>query len=358
MIYKQRGSKYYWTKFMWRGEIYRKSTGATDKKTARTIEAKIRSELAQANFGIFQPKETTLLADFLTDRFLPFVESTPDIKSNTREYYRRGTAHLLASKKLAGLELTEIDEQQVAKFAARNPHSISTLNRNLRTLRHALKLAEKWKVIDRAQAVRLSPGENERDRVVTDEEMTRYLTASLQPWRDIASIMFMLGMRPGEVYALRWEQIDFQNGFLFIIRGKTEKAKRQLSLEPVQQILEYRHQKAGLPTEGWVFPANTKSGHIQQGSAKNQHLKALARSGVKPFAPYSLRHTALTNLAGVCDTFALKSIAGHASIRTTQRYVHPQAVVISEAFTKIAERKKIVIAGGHSDILAPETQTA
>ena len=74
MLYKQSGSKYYWTKFQWRGKTYRKSTGATNQKTARGIEARIRSELANGRFGILQPKETPTLGVFLKERFLPFID--------------------------------------------------------------------------------------------------------------------------------------------------------------------------------------------------------------------------------------------------------------------------------------------
>jgi integrase len=41
--------------------------------------------------------------------------------------------------------------------------------------------------------------------------------AAMQPLRDIAGILFVLGMRPGEVYALRWEQIDFASGLITIL---------------------------------------------------------------------------------------------------------------------------------------------
>jgi integrase len=367
MIYRQPGSKYYWTKFNWQGKTYRVTTGATDRKTAQSISARIRSEMAMGNFGILQPKEIPTLAEFMKEQFLPYVKSTKDIAPKTKEYYQLGSVHLLASKKLSSTKLTDIDDQALARFSAKNKYSISTLNRNLRTLRHALQLAEKWKVIDRAPKVSIAPGENVRDRVITDEEMKLYLMACLQPWRDIASIMFTLGMRPGEIYALRWEQVDFNSGFIFILRGKTQNSKRQLSIEPVRPILEYRHRDAGFPHTGWVFPADTKSGHIGQGSAKNQHLKAIAAANnaakekakeagitnsedkIKAFAPYCLRHTALTTLATLTDSFTLKKIAGHASVRTTQRYVHPQDQVIEDAFAKITERKKVVIAGGHSE---------
>jgi integrase len=134
----------------------------------------------------------------------------------------------------------------------------------------------------------------------------------------------------------------------------------------IQRILEARHREQGRPSEGWIFPTESKSGHLEQGSAKNQHLKAIQavnkaageaarKAGVadpdtklKPFAPYSIRHTALTNLAAQCDTFALKTIAGHSSITITQRYVHPHAEAITEAFKKIALRQNGVTDGGDS----------
>jgi integrase len=55
---------------------------------------------------------------------------------------------------------------------------------------------------------------------------------------------------------------------------------------------------------------------------------------VRPFPPYTFRHTALTRLAeSGCDSFTLAKIAGHGSISTTQRYCHPQAEAIEAAFS-------------------------
>jgi site-specific recombinase XerD len=46
-----------------------------------------------------------------------------------------------------------------------------------------------------------------------------------------------------------------------------------------------------------------------------------------------MRHTALTMLAEKgCDGFTLIAIAGHASIATPQKYIHPQKRAIKAAF--------------------------
>ena len=65
----------------------------------------------------------------------------------------------------------------------------------------------------------------------------------------------------------------------------------------------------------------------------NAKVKKNKGRELKPFEPYILRHTALTQLAqaGV-DVFTLARIAGHSSITITQRYVHPQADAIERAF--------------------------
>ncbi len=169
-------------------------------------------------------------------------------------------------------------------------------------------------------------------------------------------------MLPGEAYTLRWENVRLNGagGLIQITQGKTKAAKRMLPMVPaVDQALKARHEAPGRPATGWVFPTGSKSGHIEESSAKQWHAKALATlekarkenpefPAMKPFEPYCLRHTALTRLADAgCDAFTLARIAGHSSIAITQRYVHPQAEAIERAF------QKLVTDAGHLTMLRP-----
>jgi integrase len=184
----------------------------------------------------------------------------------------------LQASDLVRLQLDEITNQEASQFAAKNgKFSASTINQALRTLRRVLKLAEEWGRLDRAPKISLATGERQRERVLTDDEMKHYLMACAQPWRDVATIMFCLGMRPSEIYSLRWEQISLtEQGFIQVTKGKSKAARRMLPLVPaVQKILESRHREQGCPSEGWIFPTESKSGHLEQGSAKNQHQKAI-----------------------------------------------------------------------------------
>lgn len=354
MIYKK--GRYYMAKFMWEGKVFRKSTRCTNAKDARTVEGTLRSELAKGNFGILKAKPRTTLGEFLKRDFLPFIETEFRTKPNTHDYYRYGVRNLQASE-LAGLRLDEITSQHVTGFIAQHGHlEASTVNRDLRTLRRALSLAVEWGKLDRMPKVTLAKGEKRRERVLADEEAERYLAACPQPWREVATVLLGTGMRPGEAYTLRWDNVllNGAGGLIHITQGKTKAAKRMLPMVPaVYQALKARHEALDRPATGWVFPAGSASGHIEESSAKQWHAKALATlekarkenpdlREIMPFEPYCLRHTALTKLADAgCDAFTLARIAGHSSIAITQRYVHPQAEAIERAF------QKLVTDGGH-----------
>lgn len=50
----------------------------------------------------------------------------------------------------------------------------------------------------------------------------------------------------------------------------------------VRGVLQERWMGFGRSVEGWVWPAPTKSGHIDHSSLKKQHVKALKISGGRP----------------------------------------------------------------------------
>ena len=361
MIYKPKDRCYYRVKFMWHGQLIHKCTRATDAKTARSIEAKIRTELVRGNWDILELKPSPTLGEFLRKDFFPYTQSKFKTKPNTLDYYKYGSKSLLTSD-LAHLRLDEITDQHARHYEDRKTHlKPTTINRGLRTPRRALSLATQWGKLDRMPKISLARGERQRERVLSDEEATLYLAACRQPWRDVATVMLGTGMCPGELFTLCWEHVllNEEGGLIQILLGKTKARRRFLPMVPaVYHAFRTRHEAQGRPNEGWVFPAGSKTGHLGQGTAKGQHARALKASGVKRFEPYCLRHTALTNLAKAgCDAFTPAKIAGHSKISTTERYIHPAEDTIQRAFEKIAERRKLVTNGGHQENKPMEEST-
>jgi integrase len=137
--------------------------------------------------------------------------------------------------------------------------------------------------------------------LLRDEQ--KYLEKAAPLLHNVATVLLDTGMRPEECHHLTWENLNWdarRNGTIMITRGKTKAARRLLPMTPrVRAILEFRWEAAGEPGAGWVWPANTRSGHMEHDTLRVQHKNALAASKVRPFVIYSFRHTFLTRLAGI-----------------------------------------------------------
>lgn len=152
--------------------------------------------------------------------------------------------------------------------------------------------------------------------------------------RDAAVLLLECGLRPEECHRLRWAEVS--EGTLRIAHGKTENARRVIPLhERAASVLEMRRAVAG--ESEWVFPAPTRSGHIEQFSLKKQHAAACEAAEVEHFPVYTIRRTCLTRWAAVMDPYTLAYLAGHSDFSTTKRYVHPQKEQVLEAMRKAHE---------------------
>jgi integrase len=375
-VYKR--GKIWWYKFFWNGEPIRESTKQSNKRNAEQMEAAHKTSLAKGEVGIREKKPVPTLENFMDRDFLPFVRITKAPKPNTVRFYENSVANLKGYSKLAGLPVDQITAENLAGFVAHRQVAkvqVSTLNRDLATLRRVFHLAQEWgKVSTVLPRVRLLPGENRRERVLTAEEERKYLEAATsvghglsegyglalegiravkrgqqpkQPdaflLRDAVTVLIDCGLRPEECFRLKWLD-GIRDGAIEIHTGKGRGSRRRIPASPrVLSVLEMR--RAGAVSE-WVFPAETRSGHIEASTLKKQHAAALKASGVAPFVLYIFRHTCITRWAKHMDPFTLHVLAGHTDMNTTKRYVHPSDADILEAMEKVR--------GGHRIGHTPE----
>ena len=120
-------------------------------------------------------------------------------------------------------------------------------------LRRVLHLAIEWGVLESAPKIELLTGERRRERVVTAEEESRYLSAASPLLEAVATVLADTGLRPDECHRLRWEEISWangRNGNLLVTRGKTAAARRVLPMAPrVRRVLESRRIASGRPSQ-------------------------------------------------------------------------------------------------------------
>jgi integrase len=350
-VYKR--GKVWWYKFNWNGETIRESTKQTNKRNAEQIEAAHKTSLAKGEVGIRDRAPVPILKDFADREFLPFVRTTSASKPRTVTFYENTATNLKAFHRLADSPLDAVTVEMLTEYTARRRQSgmkTSTINRDLATVRRIFRLAQEWgRVTSVLPRVRMLPGENQRERVLSIEEERKYLDAAAdlgheleaayrralagvravrrgeQPcrpdaclMRDLAIFLIDCGLRPEECYRLTWENI--RDGAIEVFTGKRKASRRRIPASPrVISILEMRRT---VSESGWIFPAPTKSGHVEGSTVRKQHWKVLAASGVPPFVLYDLRHTCLTRWAKAMDPFTLKKLAGHTDLNTTMRYVH------------------------------------
>jgi integrase len=312
---------------------------------ARSLGLLQKEGLAKGDVGIREKKPVPTLAEFAERHFLPFVRTTFKEKTKTHLYYKNGVKNLLAFERLAGKPLDAITTEEISAYSAKRQKEglqIASINRELQVLRRMFALAQEWGKTEKAlPRVKMLPGERHRDRVLTPDEEDRYFKAMMSdamkqhpdPYllRDVASILLDCGLRPEECFRLRLENV--LDGMLEIPYGKTPNARRRIPLtDRVKAILDMRlSQAAG---SEWVFPAPTKSGHIEPSSIKKQRAKAFQESKAEPFELYTLRHTCLTRWAPHMDPWTLAYLAGHRDMSTTKRYVHPQEHTIRQAMAR------------------------
>jgi len=379
----------WWYRFTFDGVAIRESTKQTNKRVAEQIEAAHKTALAKGEVGIRDRAPVPTLKDFAERDFQPFIESRFQNKLKTLEYYKNGIKNLAGFAPLASSKLDTITTAKIAAFVTKRREAglqVTSINRQLEVLRRMQRLAMEWGKVDKAlPKVEMLPGENHRDRVLTADEETRYLEATAavgdaiqqacrsalegirasvrgeQPirpedpflLRDVATVLLDCGMRPDECFRLRWENI--RDGALHVPFGKTKNARRTIPLTPrAAALIEMRRT---VSSGGWVFPAPTRSGHIEKSTLKRQHPKAYRLAKVPAFSLYTFRHTCLTRWAEYMDPFTLAYLAGHSDFSTTRRYVHPQAETVRAAMER-ARSGQGRHNSGHSDENAAQAPKA
>lgn len=145
--------------------------------------------------------------------------------------------------------------------------------------------------------------------------------------QDIIVIGLTTGARRGNVISMEWKEINWETK-TWVIPASKFKSKRQHTIYLIDEafeLLERRAKDAGdCP---WVFPSQVDAKkHIVDFS---EHWYALLKAaGIERnangtrFVFHCLRHTFLSALGSQnANEFTIKKAAGHASIRSSERYV-------------------------------------
>ena len=351
-VFKREGTDFWHYEFVLNGKRYHKSTKMKNEREALKVANAAFTAVVKGEAGIAEPKPIPTLRAFRED-FLTAVKAEKQDKPKTVQFYTYSFDSLLKYGPLAEAYLDKIDERLVQKFTvwalARECEvdkeritSVATVNRWRATLRKALRMARRWKLLRRVPEIPRLKGERERSFVFTEALRKKYDEVAPEPLNSVVQLSCEIGICEGEMIDLLKADVHLSDkadewghyGYVQIRNGKTEFRKRSLPVTAgAKAILKTWMAKSKVDRvftrEDGMSPVSAFT-LIQQQKRMRQLLNLPWDACV-----HSARHTALTNLGltGV-DPFTLQRAAGHANISTTRKYVHPTPRAMADAFQK------------------------
>jgi integrase len=192
--------------------------------------------------------------------------------------------------------------------------------------------------------------ENERDRVLSDEEAAKLLTeleaipavhSRERTLRDFILLSLLTGARKSNVMTMRWDELDLKNGTWSIPAEKTKTQRAQViplgSME--KQILTQREEL--LENSGevdgncpWVFPGKGAAGHMVDPGNAWESLRE--RLGMRDLWIHDLRRSLASSMANTgADVSVVRAALNHTDTRTTLKaYIRTSQQVQLEARQK------------------------
>jgi len=307
----------YYIQYRFENRRFREKVGF-NRKFAEMVLAKRRVEMAENKF---LDKKAVPKIKF-SDMVHKYIELY--LKLNRPNTWWKSTKHSLRHLEafFRNKYLYEITPLDIEKFKIERLKVVgkNSVNKNLECLRAMFNKAREWRLFDGANPVhnrQFFKLENKRLRYLEKEEIVRLLSCCDGHLKDIIEFAINTGMRQGEIFNLKWDDIDLNAGLIHLLKTKSGYAREVPMNENVRDVLERVKRPRGAE---YVFSSYQNKPFD---NVKRSFKTALKKAGIENFRFHDLRHTFASHLVmkGV-DLLTVKELLGHKTIEMTLRYSH------------------------------------
>lgn len=287
-------------------------------KAAVERQAELRGKRARGERII---PTTVTFADFV-DQWLE--QQKGRLKPKTIATYAEGARRLkdrIGTKRVASIDADEVSI--LVRSMQNDGYSAWTIRGSLVVLSRTMQLAQRKGYVHRNPVSELDRWEkpkiaNKRMRILSTKEIEVLLPAVPDRYRSLITLLLFTGMRISEALSLRWEDVDFNEGSIFVRAGKTENAVREIAMMPSIASLLRSYRISSGRRQGQIFQMDRHT-VLRRGLKKG-----VENAGIAPVTLHELRHTYASilisegmNVVLVCDQM------GHANPSITLKlYAH------------------------------------
>lgn len=311
--------------------------------------------------------------EVLFEKWLNMKTSEGRVKAVTLQNYKRQIS-LHISPVLGHCNVSIVDKELIQNFVdslIKEKKLKATTVRNIfGRLSEIMNYAVREDMINTnpCSAVRLPQGKNKAGKALSLEEqmsIEELLKSQSTPHKIAVQLALHSGLRISEITALRWKDIDFEKGFIYVqhsfkrisIDGKgqktflhlgTPKSKNSVRSVPmtaqIKICLEKYYKTLNfLQNKDESFVVCKKNGNFYDVRAIQRYFSKLCQiAGIAQYHFHDLRHTFATNAkeSGI-DIQLISEILGHAHTTTTMNiYLHPSDNYKKEEIKKMDGRSK------------------
>ena len=323
------------------------------EKSLQIIKGKDLSAVRRKKLN--EPSLNEVLSEYIEfSRNAGRKEKTLSEYSNLHERYFKS----FSSRKISSINKQELMSLQ-AKICNRNgkgtgkANRVSSSNAAIRFIKAVLNFAVQQGWIKENPAIGIKLYQNKsRDSYLDEQQLKSFLNACYQEIEnsliqgqessveDFLLISLFTGIRRNNILSMEWEQLDLKKKQWIIPDTKNNEAQKVFLSEPIMEVLRRRKSYSG---EGrFVFPSNSKSGHLQEPKYAFHQILETAKIPKNTFDEkgmniHALKHTFVTYCgeAGLKPAVFIK-LAGHKLPGATHIYSHITDSSLREGYNLVA----------------------